>query len=73
MLAPRPAARPTLAVLELLLGAAYAACSCRRLLGIFDPADEIVRVRLPERDVSFGELRQAEKVDSPLRRRGAAA
>jgi hypothetical protein len=37
-----PAAGSTLAVLQLLLGPADAACSCRRLLGILDPADELV-------------------------------
>jgi hypothetical protein len=40
--APRPAARPTLALLKLLLGSANAALSGRRLLGILDPADELV-------------------------------
>jgi len=42
MLTPWPAAGSTLAVLQLLLGPANAACSCRRLLGILDPADELV-------------------------------
>ena len=40
--APRPAARPTLAFLELLLGSANAAFSGHLLLGILDPADELV-------------------------------
>ena len=40
--APRPAARPTLALLKLLLGAANAAFSSHRLLRILDPADELV-------------------------------
>src|ERR1700722_1028895 len=40
--APRPAARPTLALLELLLGSANAAFSGHLLLGILDPADELV-------------------------------
>jgi len=40
--APWPAAGPTLAFFQLLLGAADAACSGRLLLGIFDPADELV-------------------------------
>jgi len=42
VVAPRPAAGPTLALLELLLGSANAAFSGRRLLGILDPADELV-------------------------------
>ncbi len=42
VLTPWPAAGSTLAVLQLLLGPANAACSCRRLLGILDPADELV-------------------------------
>ncbi len=40
--APRPAARPTLAFLKLLLGSANAAFSGHLLLGILDPADELV-------------------------------
>jgi hypothetical protein len=40
--APRPAARPTLAFLQLLLGPADAAFSGHLLLGILDPADELV-------------------------------
>jgi hypothetical protein len=40
--APRPAARPTLALLKLLLGSANAAFSGHLLLGILDPADELV-------------------------------
>ncbi len=40
--APRPAAGPPLAILELLLGPANAAFSGHLLLGIFDPADELV-------------------------------
>ena len=42
VLTPWPAAGPTLAVLQPLLGPADAASSCRRLLGILDPADELV-------------------------------
>jgi len=42
VLAPWPAAGPTLAVLQLLLGPADATCSSRRLLRILDPADELV-------------------------------
>jgi hypothetical protein len=40
--APRPAAGPALAFLELLLGPADAAFSGHLLLGIVDPADELV-------------------------------
>ena len=40
--APRPAARPTLAFLEFLPGAANTAFSGLLLLGILDPADELV-------------------------------
>ena len=40
--APWPAAGSALAVLQLLLGPANAALSCRHLLGILDPADELV-------------------------------
>jgi len=42
VLAPRPAARPTLAIFQLLLGSANAAFSSRLLLGILYPADELV-------------------------------
>jgi hypothetical protein len=42
MLAPGPAAGPTLAILEFLLGPANAAFSCYLLLGSLDPADELV-------------------------------
>jgi hypothetical protein len=42
VLAPRPAAGPALAILQLLLGPANAAFSGRLLLGILDPADELV-------------------------------
>ncbi len=42
VLAPGPAARSTLAFLQLLLGPANAAFSCGLLLGILDPADELV-------------------------------
>ena len=42
MLAPWPAARPALALLQLLPGAANAAFAGRLLLGILDPADELV-------------------------------
>jgi hypothetical protein len=40
--APRPAARPTLAFLKLLLRSANATLSGHPLLGILDPADELV-------------------------------
>jgi hypothetical protein len=40
--ATRPAARPALTFLQLLLGPANAALSSLLLLGIFDPADELV-------------------------------
>jgi hypothetical protein len=40
--AARPAARPTLGLLELLLGSANAALSGHRLLGVLDAADELV-------------------------------
>jgi len=40
--APRPAARPTLAFLELFLGSANALFSGYLLLGILYPADELV-------------------------------
>src|ERR1700704_1005785 len=40
--APWPAARPTLAFLQLLPGPANAAFSGHLLLGILDPADELV-------------------------------
>ena len=42
VLAPWPAAGPTLAFLQLLLGPANAAISSCLLLGIFDPANELV-------------------------------
>ena len=42
MLASWPAARPTLAFLQLLLGPANAAFSGHLLLGVLDPADELV-------------------------------
>jgi hypothetical protein len=42
MLAPWPAAGPTLAFLQLLLGPANAAFSGHMLLGIPDPTDELV-------------------------------
>src|ERR1700730_3510218 len=42
VLAPRPAAGPALAFLQLLLGPPNAAPSGRLLLGILDPADELV-------------------------------
>ena len=42
VLAPWPAAGPALAILQLLLGSANAAFSCRLLFGILDPADELV-------------------------------
>jgi hypothetical protein len=42
VLAPRPAAGPALAILQFLLGPANAAFSGRLLLGILDPADELV-------------------------------
>src|SRR6266702_6755928 len=40
--APWPAARPPLAFLQLLLGPAYPAFSGHLLLGILNPADELV-------------------------------
>lgn len=40
--ASRPAARPTLAILKLFLGSANATCSCHRLSGVLNPADEFV-------------------------------
>src|SRR5258708_33979846 len=40
--APRPAAGPALAFLQLLLGPSNAALSGGLLLGILDPADELV-------------------------------
>ena len=39
---PRPAAGPAHSLLELLTSPADAACSGRRLLGVLDPADELV-------------------------------
>ncbi len=42
VLAPRPAAGPALAFLQLLLGAPNAALSGGLLLGILDPANELV-------------------------------
>jgi len=42
MLATRPATRPTLTFLQFLLGPANAPFSGHLLLGIFDPADELV-------------------------------
>src|SRR3982074_514963 len=42
VLTPRPAARPALALLQLLLGPPNAALSGGLLLGILDPADELV-------------------------------
>jgi hypothetical protein len=42
VLAPRPAAGPALALLQLLLGPPNAALSGGLLLGILDPADELV-------------------------------
>ena len=42
VLAPRPAAGPALAFLQLLLGPANAAFTRHLLLGILDPADELV-------------------------------
>src|SRR6478735_114999 len=42
VLAPGPAAGPALALLQFFLGAADASCAGRVLLGIFDPADELV-------------------------------
>ena len=40
--APRPAAGPTLAFLELFLGSANSALSGHLLLGTLDPADELI-------------------------------
>ena len=42
VLAPRPAAGPALAILQLLLCPANSTFSGRLLLGILDPADELV-------------------------------
>jgi hypothetical protein len=42
VLAPRPAAGSTLAFLQLLLSPANAALSGQLLLGLLDPADELV-------------------------------
>src|ERR1700738_1496264 len=42
VLAPRPAAWPSLAFLQFLLGPANAALASHLLLGILDPADELV-------------------------------
>src|SRR5215471_4152262 len=42
VLASRPAARPALTFFQLLLGPADAPCSGRLLLGVLDPADELV-------------------------------
>src|SRR5216117_2046089 len=42
VVAPWPAAGPTLAFLQFLLGPANAAFSGHHLLGILDPADELV-------------------------------
>ena len=42
VLAPRPAAGPALAFVQLLLGPANAAFSDDLLLGILDPADELI-------------------------------
>ena len=42
MLAPWPAAGSTLALLQLFLGPTNAACSGHLLLGILDPADELI-------------------------------
>src|ERR1700730_14138241 len=42
MFAPRPAARSALAFFELLLGSADAPLSGRLLLGVINPADELV-------------------------------
>src|SRR5436305_8325166 len=42
VLAPRPAAGPALAFLQFLLGPQDAALSGARLLGVLDPADELV-------------------------------
>jgi len=48
VVAPRPAAGPTLAFLKLLLGSANAAFSGHLLLGILDPADELVAGQRPD-------------------------
>lgn len=42
VLAPRPAAWSSLAFFQLFLCPADAACSCRGLLGILDPTDELI-------------------------------
>jgi hypothetical protein len=54
--APRPATGPTLAFLQLLLGSANAAFSGHLLLGIDDPADELVARQ--RRDVPPGTERR---------------
>jgi|SRR5580658_5274371 hypothetical protein len=56
VIAPRPTAGPTLAFLELLLGSANAAFSGHLLLGILDPADELVAGQ--RRDVLPGSERR---------------
>jgi hypothetical protein len=56
VVAPRPAAGPTLAFLKLLLGSANAAFSGHLLLGILDPADELVAGQ--RRDVPPGSERR---------------
>jgi hypothetical protein len=54
VLAPRPAAGPAFALLKLFLGTADAALSGFFLLGVFDPADELVACQrrdvLPRRE-----------------------
>jgi len=55
VVAPRPAAGPTLAFLKLLLGSTNAAFSGHLLLGVLDPADELVATQ--RRDVHPGSER----------------
>jgi hypothetical protein len=56
MAAPRPAAGPTQAFLKLLLGSANATFSGRPLLGVLDPADELIAAQ--RRDVHPGSERR---------------
>jgi hypothetical protein len=56
VLAPRPAAGPTLALFKLLLSSADAAFSGHLLLGILDPTDELVAAQ--RRDVFPGSERR---------------
>src|SRR5277367_2109860 len=71
MLAPRPATRSALALFELLLGAANAALSGGLLLGVLDPADELVARQggdvLPGSECSgVGDQRPAQVCGQPV-------